>query len=62
MADIMISCSVYGTAVPTGITTDEIVLNTLEFPLRTHCPACRKVHMWTRKDAWIDKKAPREEG
>ncbi len=55
MADIMISCPVFGKAVPTGITTDQIILNTLNFTLTTHRPACRKIHKWTRADAWVDK-------
>jgi hypothetical protein len=55
MADIMISCPVFGKAVPTGLTTEIIVLNTLDFPLPMHCPACRKIHRWTRSDAWIEK-------
>jgi hypothetical protein len=55
MADIMISCPVFRKAVPTGLTTDIIVLNTLDFSLTMHCPACRKIHRWTRSDAWIEK-------
>jgi hypothetical protein len=54
MADIMISCPTFGKAIPTGITTDAIVLHTLDFPLTTHCPACRKIHKWTREDAWVN--------
>jgi hypothetical protein len=55
MADIMISCPIFGKAVPTGITTEMIILNTLDFSLTTQCPACRKIHKWTRSDAWIAK-------
>jgi hypothetical protein len=54
MANIMISCPVFGKAVPTGVTTDMIVLDTFDFPLTMHCPARRKPHKWTRKDAWVE--------
>jgi len=53
MADIWISCPLFGKAVPTGITTDVIILDTLDFELTMHCPACRKIHRWTRRDAWV---------
>jgi hypothetical protein len=53
MADIMISCPLFGTAVPTGITSDMIILDTLNFDLTAHCPACRKIHKWKRADAWV---------
>jgi hypothetical protein len=43
-----------GTVVPTGITTEMIILDTLTFELSTQCPACRKTHKWKRRDAWID--------
>jgi hypothetical protein len=55
MADIMISCPIFGKPVPTGVTTEIIVLDTLDFSLTMHCPACRKIHKWTRSDAWIEK-------
>jgi hypothetical protein len=42
-------------AVPTGITTEMIILDTLDFPLTMHCPACRQFHSWSRSDAWITK-------
>ncbi len=55
MADIIISCPIFGKAVPTGITTEMSILNTLDFSLTMQCPACRKIHKWTRSDAWIEK-------
>jgi hypothetical protein len=55
MADIIIKCPIFGMAVPTGITTEMIILDTLYFPLTMHCPACRQFHSWTRSDAWIAK-------
>jgi hypothetical protein len=39
MANIMIRCPIFGMAVPTGITTEMIILDTLNFPLSMHCPA-----------------------
>ena len=54
MADIMTSCPIYGKAIPTGLTTREIILDTLDFTLTVQCPACRKIHKWTRGDAWVD--------
>lgn len=54
MADIMISCPIYGKAIPTGLTTHEIILDTLDFALTVQCPACRKIHKWTRADAWVN--------
>jgi hypothetical protein len=47
MADIMIKCPIFAKPVPTGITTEMIVLDSLTFELTTHCPACRR-------DAWVD--------
>jgi hypothetical protein len=53
VADIMIKCPLFGIPVPTGVTADIIVLDTLEFSLTMHCPACRKIHRWTQRDAWV---------
>lgn len=39
MADILISCPVFGKAVPTGITTDHIILGSLNFAFTMQCPA-----------------------
>jgi hypothetical protein len=43
MAHIMIKCPMFGMAVPTGITTEMIILDTLDFPLTVNCPACREI-------------------
>jgi hypothetical protein len=57
MPKIMIRCPSVGGAVPTGLTTEMVLFETidadLEIPLR--CPACLKIHKWRPKDAWIDK-------
>jgi hypothetical protein len=55
MAEILIECRVFGVTVPTGITTEMIVLDTLDFDLSMYCPACRQIHKWTRTDAWVDR-------
>jgi len=41
----MIKCPMFGIAVPTGITTEMIILDALDFPLTMHCPACRQFHI-----------------
>jgi hypothetical protein len=54
MPVILIRCPVFGKPVRTGLSTEAIVFDSLDdlsIPLR--CPACKKVHKWQRKDAWI---------
>ena len=57
MPKIMIRCPIVGRAVPTGLTTEMIVFDSidanLEIPL--NCPACLKIHKWQPREAWIDK-------
>ncbi len=56
MPKIMIRCPIVGIAVPTGLTTETIKfesLSSVTIPLR--CPACRKLHKWEQKDAWVEK-------
>ena len=53
MNDIVIRCPQTKRPVPTGLTTDMVVLETLpnvRVPLR--CRACRQIHGWTPDDAW----------
>jgi len=56
MSEIMIRCPIFGTAVRTGLRTEAIMFESLfddlAIPLR--CPACMKIHTWSRKNAWID--------
>jgi len=58
MADIMTSCPILRVPVKTGLTTETIVFESLssyiEVPFR--CPACRKIHRWKQKDAWVDQR------
>ena len=56
VADILINCTVFGMMVPTGIATEMIILDTLDFELAMYCPACRQVHRWKRADAWVDQR------
>jgi hypothetical protein len=62
MPDILILCPIFNSPVPTGFTTEMIILDTLEFELPMHCPACRKTHKWERTDAWVGGQTPNEKG
>ena len=59
MTNIMFRCPTLKVPVKTGLTTETIVFESLsssiEVPFR--CPACREVHRWTRKDAWVDRRS-----
>jgi hypothetical protein len=58
MPKIMIRCPIVGVDVPTGLSTETIKFDSLSnvtIPLR--CPACRKLHKWEQKDAWVEKDA-----
>jgi hypothetical protein len=55
MQRILIRCPILDRAVPTGLTTDTIKLDTLEMTLTMRCPACDRIHTWKKKDAWIEK-------
>lgn len=53
MSDILIRCPQTGRPVPTGLTTDMIILESLPpvaLPLR--CPACGQWHRWKSENAW----------
>ena len=52
MPKIMVRCPTFGTAVPTGLTM--IKLDTLQIMLTLRCPACKKIHKWKQKDAWVE--------
>jgi hypothetical protein len=56
MPSIVIRCPITQAPVPTGLTTEAILLDSLDddltLPLR--CPACRKLHHWKKRDAWVD--------
>jgi hypothetical protein len=54
MPRILIPCATFDKAVPTGLTTDMIKLDTLDITLSMRCPACDRIHRWKQKDAWIE--------
>jgi hypothetical protein len=54
VAEIFVHCPRTGTAVPTGLKTEWVVLHSLPriaMPLR--CPSCGQTHIWRPQDAWI---------
>ena len=53
----MIRCPIFDRAVPTGLTTEMIVFDSIEADLEIplNCPACLKTHKWKPREAWIDK-------
>jgi hypothetical protein len=52
MGVIMIACPSTGRAVSTGIETMEV--DRLPTVIATTvCPACGRVHEWTKHDAWL---------
>jgi hypothetical protein len=57
MALIVIKCPKSGEDVPTGMATDRTAWDRLP-PLWVGepflCPTCRKVHRWTKEDAWLE--------
>src|SRR5215467_10502452 len=57
MADILTRCPHTGQSIPTGLSTDIIIFETLSrVPIPVHCQACGEVHYWTRSTAWIANK------
>jgi len=53
VSDIVIRCPQTKRPVPTGLTTDMVVLETLpnvRVPLR--CRVCGQIHRWTPNDVW----------
>jgi hypothetical protein len=54
----MIRCPNFGRDVPTGLTTETIVFESLDgIQIPFQCPACLKTHWWRKKDAWVDKRS-----
>jgi hypothetical protein len=55
MPDIMIQCPVSRQTVPTGLTTEIIVFESLPIvSLPLLCPSCGKVHAWRPAQAWVN--------
>ena len=55
MARILIRCPTFKKAVPTGLTTNKIKLDSLDLTLSLVCPACGMVHEWKQADARIER-------
>jgi hypothetical protein len=55
MARILIRCPTFNKAVPTGLTTNKIKLDSLDLTLSLVCPACGIVHEWKQTDAWVER-------
>jgi hypothetical protein len=54
--NIMIRCPITGKAVPTGLSTETVLFDSLgDISVPMRCPACLKMHRWKKKDAWVEK-------
>jgi hypothetical protein len=55
VAEVMIRCPVTGDAVPTGFSAVSQVKfrHMVLEPLLVKCQACRQLHEWSRKDAFL---------
>jgi hypothetical protein len=55
MPMIMIQCPTFKRAVPTGLTTENIKLDSLSgLAIPFQCPVCLKTHRWEREQAWVE--------
>jgi hypothetical protein len=61
MPRIMIRCWQTKKAVPTGLTTEMVVLDSLSNPMKSsmltlnvRCHLCGSKHKWKYKDAWVE--------
>jgi hypothetical protein len=56
MPRIMVRCPKTRKAIPTGLTSELIKLDTLEteLTLTVCCQACGRCHKWKLKDAWVE--------
>ena len=56
MSEIMIMCPVKKRPIPTGLTTNSVIFDSLpdlNMPIR--CPSCGRQHVWSRRKAWVAK-------
>jgi hypothetical protein len=59
MPVILTSCAWTGASIPTGVHSEWIELSSLpKIPIPVQCPACGRLHHWTRSTAWIAGEAP----
>jgi hypothetical protein len=61
MPRIMIRCRPTYDAIPTGLTTETVILDSLRIPigsrmmaLTARCGAYQQIRTWARKDAWVE--------
>lgn len=55
MAKIMINCPVTKQPVATGLQLPEEMFEKVNIrDTTTKCPACGKVHIWSKKDAFLE--------
>ena len=55
MAKIMIICSVTKEPVSTGLPLPKELFETVNInETTTKCPACGKIHVWSKKDAFLE--------
>ena len=55
MSKIMITCSVTKQPVATGLQLPKEMFETVNIrETTTKCPSCGKVHLWSKKDAFLD--------
>ena len=55
MAKIMITCSVTKQPVATGLQLPKEMFETVNIrETTTKCPSCGKVHLWSKKDAFLE--------
>ena len=56
MPRIIIRCPATLKPIPTGLTTDALILSSmppdLKFSLK--CPVCRRLHEWKKCEAWVE--------
>jgi len=54
VSDIVITCPQTKRPVPTGLTTDIVILETLpDVRVPLVCRACGQTHRWKSNDAWV---------
>jgi len=55
MPSILIRCTKFGKAVPTGLDTNKIDFEALAgIQFSMVCPACGKIHRWKKSKAWVE--------
>jgi hypothetical protein len=54
MSEIMTMCPVTGRSIPTGLTTNSVIFESLpEINLPIRCPRCGRQHVWSKSKAWV---------